>query len=66
LGFQHRQKEEPEEYEKYKIEREMEKSALADYQLVERVIGSRQGDEGTEYFVKCMRTWAYDDALYRC
>ncbi|KAF2496183.1 hypothetical protein BU16DRAFT_526699 [Lophium mytilinum] len=59
LGFQYRQKEEPEEYEKYKIEREMQKSALSDYQLVERVIGSRQGDEGTEYYVK-WKTLTYD------
>ncbi|KAH8592415.1 putative chromodomain helicase [Bisporella sp. PMI_857] len=43
----------PEEREKWMMDRERDSDALEDYTKVERVIGTRQGDEGeTEYYVK--------------
>ena len=43
----------PEEKEKWSLDRERDADAINDYMKVERVIGSRDGDDGTEYFVKC-------------
>lgn len=45
----------PEEKEKWSLDRERDADALIDYMKAERVIGSRDGEEGTEYFVKCMQ-----------
>ena len=42
----------PEEKEKWMLDRERDADALLDYTKVERVIGVRDGEEGTEYFVK--------------
>ncbi|MCJ1475967.1 hypothetical protein MMC13_004631 [Lambiella insularis] len=43
----------PEEKEKWCLDRERDADALNDYMKVERVIGSREGDNGdTEYYVK--------------
>jgi chromodomain-helicase-DNA-binding protein 1 len=42
----------PEEKEKWMLDRERDADALLDYTKVERVIGVRDGDEGTEYFIK--------------
>jgi chromodomain-helicase-DNA-binding protein 1 len=42
----------PEEKEKWMLDRERDSDALLDYTKVERVIGSRHGDDGTEYYVK--------------
>ncbi|RFU35961.1 hypothetical protein B7463_g297, partial [Scytalidium lignicola] len=42
----------PEEKEKWMLDRERDSDALNDYVKVERVIGTRDGDEETEYFVK--------------
>ena len=43
----------PEEREKWMLDRERDSDALDDYTKVDRVIGKRRGDEGeTEYFVK--------------
>ena len=45
----------PEDKEKWNLDRERDADALADYQKVDRVIDSRQNNDGeTEYFVKCM------------
>lgn len=44
----------PEEKEKYNLDRERDADALVDYMQVERVIGTRESEEGTEYLVKCM------------
>ena len=47
----------PEEKEKWSLDRERDADALTDYMKVERVIGSREGDDGdTEYYVKCLFT----------
>ena len=44
----------PEEKEKWSLDRERDADALTDYMKVERVISTREGDDGdTEYFVKC-------------
>ncbi|MCJ1319670.1 hypothetical protein MMC15_005006 [Xylographa vitiligo] len=43
----------PEEKEKWSLDRERDADALTDYMKVERVISTREGDDGdTEYFVK--------------
>ncbi|CAG8981346.1 hypothetical protein HYALB_00013623 [Hymenoscyphus albidus] len=42
----------PEEKEKWMLERERDSDALLDYTKVERVIGNRNGEEETEYYVK--------------
>ncbi|RKF57572.1 Chromodomain helicase hrp3 [Golovinomyces cichoracearum] len=42
----------PEEKEKWMLDRERDTDALLDYTQVDRVIGSRDGDDETEYFVK--------------
>lgn len=42
----------PEEREKWMLDRERESDALLDFTKVERVIGTQEGDEETEYFVK--------------
>jgi chromodomain-helicase-DNA-binding protein 1 len=51
--FKVHQKDDPDDYDKYKIDREKVREAILDFQQVERVIGTRQGDEETEYYVKC-------------
>lgn len=43
----------PEDREKFLLDREKEADAMLDYQHVEKVIGSREGDNGLEYLVKC-------------
>jgi len=57
-----RKKDEPEEFEQHMVAREQEREALLNYHIVERVINSRDGEEGTEYFVKCKCT----SALHPC
>lgn len=42
----------PEEKEKWMLDRERDADALLDYIKVERVIGVRDGDSGAEYYVK--------------
>ena len=53
----------PEEKEKWMLDRERDADALLDYTKVERVIGSRNGDEGTEYFVK-WKSLYYDSCTW--
>ena len=48
----------PEEKEKWSLDRERDADAIVDYMKVERVIGSRDGEEDTEYYVKCMQATA--------
>ncbi len=43
----------PEEKEKWNLDRERELDTLNDCMMVERVIGTREGENGTEYYVKC-------------
>ncbi|KAF4627097.1 hypothetical protein G7Y89_g11061 [Cudoniella acicularis] len=42
----------PEEKEKWMLDKERDSDALLDYTKVERVIGNREGEEETEYYVK--------------
>lgn len=42
----------PEDKEKWILDREQYIDALEDYKKVERVIGDRDGEQGTEYYVK--------------
>jgi chromodomain-helicase-DNA-binding protein 1 len=42
----------PEEKEKWMLDRERDSDALLDYTKIERVIGVRESDSGTEYYVK--------------
>ena len=42
----------PEEKEKWSLDRERDADAINDYMRVERIIGTREGDEETEYYVK--------------
>ncbi|KAH8425857.1 chromatin-remodeling ATPase CHD1 [Aspergillus melleus] len=59
----------PEDREKWNLDRERDVDAIEDYKQVERVIGMRDGDEETEYFVKWKRllydscTWEAEDLV---
>lgn len=49
----YKRKSEPEEYEQHMVARETERQSQLDFQVVERVIDSQDGEDETEYFVKC-------------
>jgi chromodomain-helicase-DNA-binding protein 1 len=53
----------PEDREKWILDREQYIDALEDFKKVERVIGDRDGDEGTEYYVKWKGLF-YDQATW--
>ncbi|EAW07808.1 chromatin-remodeling ATPase CHD1 [Aspergillus clavatus NRRL 1] len=53
----------PEEREKWNLDRERDVDAIEDYKQVERVIATRDGDEGTEYLVKWKRLF-YDSCTW--
>lgn len=53
----------PEDKEKWILDREQYIDALDDYKKVERVIGDRPGDEGTEYYAKWKGLF-YDQATW--
>lgn len=53
MHFIARKKIDPEEYEQHMVAREAERDSQLDFHAVERVIGAREGEEETEYFVKC-------------
>ncbi|KAK5153791.1 hypothetical protein LTR04_006141, partial [Oleoguttula sp. CCFEE 6159] len=53
----------PEEREKWNLDRERDIDAMEDYMHVERVIGSRDGEEETEYYVK-WRGLSYDGCTW--
>jgi chromodomain-helicase-DNA-binding protein 1 len=48
-----RKSQEPEEYEQHIVAREAERENLKDFHVVERVIDAQEGEDGTEYYVKC-------------
>lgn len=60
-----RKKIDPEEFEQHMVSREGQRESLLDFHVVERVIGSREGDEETEYYVKCQykRPYPFRDYL---
>jgi chromodomain-helicase-DNA-binding protein 1 len=43
----------PEEKEQWSLDRERDADILRDCMKVERVIGGRQGEDGSEYLIKC-------------
>jgi chromodomain-helicase-DNA-binding protein 1 len=43
----------PEAYEQHMVQREADRESQRDFHVVERVIGSRDGEDGLEYYVKC-------------
>ena len=43
----------PEEKERWNLDRERDVDALHDHMKVDRVIGTQEGEAGTEYYVKC-------------
>ena len=51
----YKRKQEPEEYEQFMVARETERQSQLDFQVVERVIDAQDGEDETEYFVKCKR-----------
>lgn len=53
MWYKTRKAYDPEEYEQHMVAREAERQSQADFHVVERVIGTHEGDEGTEYYVKC-------------
>ncbi|KAJ9664235.1 ATP-dependent DNA helicase Hrp3 [Neophaeococcomyces mojaviensis] len=53
----------PEDKEKYILDREQHFDSIEDYKKVERVIGDREGEEGTEYLVKWKGLF-YNDATW--
>jgi chromodomain-helicase-DNA-binding protein 1 len=53
MYFHNRKKYEPEEFEQHMVARESERESQLDFHVVERVIDSRDGEDETEYFVKC-------------
>lgn len=53
----------PEDKEKWILDREQMLDTIEDYKKVERVIGDRPGEEGTEYFVKWKGLF-YDNATW--
>ncbi|KAL2836000.1 SNF2 family N-terminal domain-containing protein [Aspergillus pseudoustus] len=53
----------PEDREKWNLDRERDVDAVEDHKHVERVIGMREGDDGTEYLVKWKRLF-YDSCTW--
>ncbi|OJJ63421.1 hypothetical protein ASPSYDRAFT_53112 [Aspergillus sydowii CBS 593.65] len=53
----------PEDREKWNLDRERDVDAIEDHKVVERVIGMREGEDGTEYLVKWKRLF-YDSCTW--
>lgn len=53
----------PEDREKWNLDRERDVDAIEDHKFVERVIGMREGEDGTEYLVKWKRLF-YDSCTW--
>ncbi|KAF2463167.1 uncharacterized protein BDR25DRAFT_397288 [Lindgomyces ingoldianus] len=63
MQYQARRQDEPEEYEQWMVIRETERESQLDFHQVERVIGSRAGDDETEYMVK-WKGLTYDNCTW--
>lgn len=63
LQFAHDPDVPPEDKERWNLDREAYLDSLNDYMKVERIIGTREGDEGTEYYVK-WRGLFYDSCTW--
>jgi chromodomain-helicase-DNA-binding protein 1 len=64
MYFHSRKKYEPEEFEQHMVARESERESQLDFHVVERVIDSRDGEDETEYFVKCKSEQLYPFCAY--
>jgi chromodomain-helicase-DNA-binding protein 1 len=53
MYYHGRKKVEPEEFEQHMVAREAERESQLDFHVVERVIDSQDGEDETEYLVKC-------------
>lgn len=53
MYFHARKKQEPEEFEQHMVAREAERESQLDFHVVERVIDAQDGEDETEYYVKC-------------
>jgi chromodomain-helicase-DNA-binding protein 1 len=53
MYYHGRKKWEPEEFEQHMVAREAERESQLDFHVVERVIDSQDGEDETEYLVKC-------------
>jgi chromodomain-helicase-DNA-binding protein 1 len=53
MYFHNRKKAEPEDFEQHMVARDSERESQRDFHVVERVIDSRDGEDETEYQVKC-------------
>lgn len=53
MYYHSRKNEDPEEFEQHMVAREAERESQLDFHIVERVIDTRDGEDETEYFVKC-------------
>jgi chromodomain-helicase-DNA-binding protein 1 len=53
MNDMYRKNREPEEFEQHMVAREAERESQLDFHIVERVIDSQDGEDETEYFVKC-------------
>lgn len=48
-----RKRSDPEDFEQHMVAREAERESQLDFHIVERVIDSQDGEDETEYLVKC-------------
>ena len=53
MYYHGRKKFEPEEFEQHMVARDAERESQLDFHIAERVIDSRDGEDETEYLVKC-------------
>ena len=53
IYYHSRKKTDPEEFEQHMVAREAERESQLDFHNVERVIDTQDGEDETEYFVKC-------------
>jgi chromodomain-helicase-DNA-binding protein 1 len=56
MYYHSRKKTDPEEFEQHMVAREAERESQLDFHVVERVIDTQDGEDETEYFVKCRPT----------
>jgi chromodomain-helicase-DNA-binding protein 1 len=59
MYYHGRKKSEPEEFEQHMVAREAERESQLDFHVVERVIDSKDGEDETEYLVKCKPSLAF-------
>jgi chromodomain-helicase-DNA-binding protein 1 len=53
IYYHSRKKTDPEEFEQHMVARAAARESQLDFHIVERVIDTQDGEDETEYFVKC-------------